>query len=359
MTYKFHIRRIIMYIILLAIIGFLFLFFRSYVFLMLITLMILLPIISIIGCRHLVYNSNVYITVSDSAAQKGDDVMAGIIVENPTLMGALDVNVRLRVANTFIKSEKDIAVSLAAVPKNITRTQLPLKPEMNGCIDISMLGVDFRDYSGLVSIINKKESLKTIVVYPKTEVMDEVEKSGFYDGVSESEESSAKGSDFSEVSNIREYVPGDRIKDIHWKLTAKKDVFMVKERIRMSERQLILYVALDCDTKSADNVIDLSYNLGNMACVDGVPLTYMWWDENNSKLLSYHVFNMLDIKMALEQIYRTGIVSASIDCSQEIRQRHPEVKSYVYIGACDRTDMGKNYLVAEQGLAGAEIIYNE
>jgi len=37
------------------------------------------------------------------------------------------------------------------------------------------------------------------------------------------------GHDRSEIFNIREYVPGDMIKDIHWKLSSKRDEILVKE----------------------------------------------------------------------------------------------------------------------------------
>ena len=41
-------------------------------------------------------------------------------------------------------------------------------------------------------------------------------------------ESKKKGYDFSEVTGIREYIPGDKLQNIHWKLSAKKDILMVR-----------------------------------------------------------------------------------------------------------------------------------
>ena len=49
-------------------------------------------------------------------------------------------------------------------------------------------------------------------------------------GVAEFSESSRKGNDHSEVSDIRTYRIGDRPKDIHWKLSARNRELMVKAR---------------------------------------------------------------------------------------------------------------------------------
>ena len=38
-----------------------------------------------------------------------------------------------------------------------------------------------------------------------------------------------KGSDYSETFQLREYVPGDSIKQIHWKLSEKLDKLVVRE----------------------------------------------------------------------------------------------------------------------------------
>ena len=38
-----------------------------------------------------------------------------------------------------------------------------------------------------------------------------------------------KGNDPSEIFDIREYVPGDDIRSIHWKLSSKTDTLILKE----------------------------------------------------------------------------------------------------------------------------------
>ena len=47
-----------------------------------------------------------------------------------------------------------------------------------------------------------------------------------------------------EVSEIREYRPGDRMHNIHWKLSAKRDEIMVYEFISEQNIMPVIYLAI-------------------------------------------------------------------------------------------------------------------
>lgn len=52
-----------------------------------------------------------------------------------------------------------------------------------------------------------------------------------------------------EVSEIREYRPGDRMHNIHWKLSAKRDEIMVYEFISEQNIMPVIYLAPVKDTE--------------------------------------------------------------------------------------------------------------
>ena len=68
---------------------------------------------------------------------------------------------------------------------------------------------------------------KEMTVFPQSESQDDMDITEFLAGAMELEESNKKGHDYAEVSDIRQFIPGDRIRDIHWKLTAKEGELMV------------------------------------------------------------------------------------------------------------------------------------
>ena len=99
------------------------------------------------------------------------------------------------------------------------------------------------------------------------------------DGMSEVEETQKKGYDFSEVTDVREYIPGDKLMNIHWKLSAKRDVLMVKERESMSNEQMIIMVSLEGNPQEVDRVVSLAYGLIKRLMAENVVVRMVWWND--------------------------------------------------------------------------------
>ena len=59
----------------------------------------------------------------------------------------------------------------------------------------------------------------------------------------------------SEIYDIRDYVPGDSVKRIHWKLSAKKDTLMIKESQEETYGHSRLYIPLCRDREKLDRYL--------------------------------------------------------------------------------------------------------
>ena len=55
-----------------------------------------------------------------------------------------------------------------------------------------------------------------------------------------------KGNDVSEIYDLKEYVPGDDIRHMHWKLSAKTGHMLMKEGTRYSSYETVLLVDIGC-----------------------------------------------------------------------------------------------------------------
>ena len=83
----------------------------------------------------------------------------------------------------------------------------------------------------------------------------------YTEGFDEFEESEKKGNVSSNVTDVREYRPGDRLQKIHWKLSSKIDKLMVKENEATSTNQFFMLLELyqpsreDCAADPALNAI--------------------------------------------------------------------------------------------------------
>jgi hypothetical protein len=78
-------------------------------------------------------------------------------------------------------------------------------------------------------------------------------------------ETQQRGTDTPELLQIREYIPGDKINHIHWKLSGKYDHLMVKEFEKEEGGRIYLAIEL-CNTEkngknSINEILDYAYNL--------------------------------------------------------------------------------------------------
>lgn len=73
---------------------------------------------------------------------------------------------------------------------------------------------------------------------------------------------SVRGSDHSEIGNIRQYIAGDALKNVHWKLSSKTQDLQVKDYITNTGR----HVYIICDfAKRNDDTADIPIIKGNAA----------------------------------------------------------------------------------------------
>ena len=108
--------------------------------------------------------------------------------------------------------------------------ELPVEADRCGEISISCTEVWIYDIFKLFRRRGKKIDPVRTVIYPK-EFSVSIGTTGNFAGITQEENmvQNRKGSDPSETFDIREYVPGDDIRSIHWKLSSKTDSLILRE----------------------------------------------------------------------------------------------------------------------------------
>lgn len=112
-----------------------------------------------------------------------------------------------------------------------------------GNVKIRASVMECRDLLGLFVFRHPFEVSEEILVYPPqirlhTELFQRPETKNF----GEMYDQHKKGQDVSEVSGLRDYIPGDAMNSIHWKLSGKLDRLIVREFGRPSHyNTLLLY----------------------------------------------------------------------------------------------------------------------
>lgn len=260
-------------------------FFRGYLNLLIAVLMVLFLTYSIISVYIAVRYLSVEIEMPTAYVEKNTAFHAKIRLRNRCVLPFVQARIALRAGNIFLGDDAEDTLVLAVKPKGVTETVYPLYSEYSGNIELRAVRLTLFDLLGVWPVKKPLAVHANIGILPVPDMDTEFPLNDFSVGMEEAEESSMTGSDFSDVSEVREYLPGDPMKNIHWKLSAKKtgspfDGLMVKERTRMSSRKMMVVLALAKTSPAAvDAAMDQLYGLGICYLRQHMPVTVCYYSE--------------------------------------------------------------------------------
>lgn len=99
------------------------------------------------------------------------------------------------------------------------------------------------------------------------------------------------GSDFSQISGLRAYHPGDRLQSIHWKLSSKQNDYIVKEYPRTNTRELTLLAGITYPaSKEVYNAyFSLVFSTAEELIRKRLPFTICWYSPEEDRLREYPI----------------------------------------------------------------------
>lgn len=120
------------------------------------------------------------------------------------------------------------------------------------------------------------------------------------------------GNDPGETTNIREYIPGDSIKNIHWKLSQKTDQLMVRELgLPVANQAMILIdnvISDDFDFEDKDIMLSVLVSVSRAMCSESEHMIG-WINPNNGALTVNRINNENDLENTVLQLLSISICS--------------------------------------------------
>ncbi len=330
MKTRIHPTRIIAYLVQLALVIFLFWFLRSHFFLMLLAIMAVVPVLSLISVFILRSKVDVTLVAPEREQSKDEPGYLRLLVKNPTWLMSFDANMMLQTENTFYENKSSVRISVPIQMHSTYEKMLPLRYSMNGLYRYTLDGFAMRDLLGVVSLSKKVQTVTEVTVYPASEGGVAGNLTDMSRGMTESEETMKRGHDFSDVSDVREYIPGDKLMSIHWKLSAKRDILMVKDRVSMSDQQMVILTELSGEDEEIDEVLSMTFSVCRAFIREQIYIRLMWWSAGHYAFEERQIVSMESLKTAFSDLYYDKIYKET-ETRALMRSIRPELKAYVHI----------------------------
>ena len=216
------------------------LFFRQPFVAILLILMLILPIISIYLTHVLANKMSTSFTLKTASVNVNNNIVIRFGIKNQTIFPFLNCEIVFYAKNLFYDNDTRHILSLSARPRKTNSCDITFPTSHVGMCEISFTEFCVTDPLHLYTVVKKCSQSMQIPVMPK-EVIKEFPlfPSAFPDN-EDDEYVNAFGQPSRNIKEVRDYRPGDRLVNIHWKMTAKKDSLLVKEFEQSAPRSMLL-----------------------------------------------------------------------------------------------------------------------
>lgn len=286
-----------------------FLYFGSSDALALAVVLVLIPLATI--PVNLLLRKSITVTVDASGSlRKGDAGTFGIRFYNPTLLPGLRVTYVVTVRNELNRETLVQRLYTSVFPLKEQRNELKINSNYCGRMQIVTDKVKLYDCFGLIGIPCKAAASAYMTVQPETfEPVVQLAPNPSSTDDSDAYSQERAGFDMTETYQIREYVPGDSPKMIHWKLTNKLDRVVVKDPgLPITRNVLVLWerTGEGDDPAMIDAQAEVVISLCRSMMDSGIQFTIAWNDTQQNLLIRHFLKDMDELVAIIPRLLRAA-----------------------------------------------------
>lgn len=236
-----------------------------------------------------------------------EDRQLQLCVENSSIFPASHVRVVFGCQNVVFASDCNATVDCSVGGKKTSTYEVPIGSKYCGRINIDIFGIKVYDWLGITAKKLRPHGDCYFYQYPdeSDEVLQEFE--GNKSSDSDVNYKHVKGNDVSEILQIRKYVVGDSIKQIHWKMSAKFDDIMVKEFDRPNDMSTMLAFdyASSNDKEENKKIIEAVATISKELQQSAIGHTVYRMDTAKTKVVHRDVFEYTEYDVMLQELLGT------------------------------------------------------
>lgn len=305
-----------------AVLMWLWSFFRSYLlFLILLTMIagVTLSTLSLWAAQGRIRTETV---LPYHRVGKNTDIRIDIHILNPLRFVGFAVDVSYCWGNVFTGSMEKRKEKLWVAPRKGGRLSFLLNSRYAGQIRVSVTECRVYDPLHLFYLKYREERGSDVLVWPLFSDTDDTEELyACIEGFPKEDESRKRGAEYNPDYEVREYIAGDELKSIHWKLSAKQGKMMVRERLAAGREKVNVLLPLGGDPKENDVLMESLYGMCRLLLFKGYPIRLFWQGAGNA-LCSRYITESGELENGLSEILSTSGIHASASAEEQMSIEH-------------------------------------
>ena len=301
----------VFYVLLLAAAALIYIFTNTYYTLTLLAVCVVMPVISLVLMLIAGREIAIELELPQTAEKKAASLTYRI--SNPGRYPVARITFQIRLENQMTGAFRERRVSATAGSRETVTAELSLQNSKVGTVVVSTNKIRVYDAFGL--FVFRKSDLpdQAVIIYPdmrNVEVHMEkpVENTG--DGSRYSPD--RPGQDVSEIFALREYVPGDEIRKIHWKLSGKTDRTMVRDFSLPLNYSVFLLLEL---TRGSEELVDAQVEiflaLSRTLLENGISHNMGWYDAAEERFNVEELDDFEELELAAAGVLSSYAVEES------------------------------------------------
>lgn len=220
----------ILYLILLAVLGVFYIMYIDNLSFFLLAFAVILPFVLIFIMFRARRGIEAQLSSSAMSVNKNSDITVSVNIKNKSIFPVPNACIAIEIMNTLDGIPDTMSATVPVQPHNSQSMSFHISSCYCGKLIVNLKYIKIYDYIKLFSVKKKFSSSSEIVILPDVSPIEIFSDSTFYENDRSEIYSGRKaGDDCSEVFDVRNYHEGDKINRIHWKLSMKQDMLMVKE----------------------------------------------------------------------------------------------------------------------------------
>lgn len=263
------------------------------------------------------------------SCRKGEELPITVTVANSGLLSCLRVQADVQCRNLLTGEVTHAAACLPAAGHAKAQTVCTLRPRHCGKLELTLTALRVYDMFGLVGAKKPVGLTAPSLVLPDVWPVELTVSERRSPDMDSSEYSMYHpGNDPSETFALREYLPGDRIKNIHWKLSEKTDHLMVRQLGLPVDDSLLLLLDSSADAAPSaaerEALGEAAVSVSAALCGESIPHRLAWLDRASGELTFREVTCLEELTQSLPDVL-----------SSEIRCEEPSVLHHLMAAASE------------------------